>query len=429
MISRRQFLGNIGVAGIGMASGFQIPLSLAAQNYTGKLFVLIQVEGGWDPTSFCDPKVNVPGEPEINHWSRTAGIQQAGNIPYAPFGKNAAFFNKYFDRTLVINGVDAQTNSHTAGVVHTYSGRISEGFPGFSALFSAVQAPDLSMSYLNFGGFAETAGIARYTRLDDPRLFLNVTYPNRPEASSEDRYIEDADWTRIRSAQDVRLADVISKNTVLPRNLRSRQFYQSAAAGVNELRAFADLLPTPDQLEPAEMVTEFSHSSIRQQMQVALIAFQAGVSVSADLFHGSFDTHENNDVQQEPLFAYLTDAIDYLWGTAETLNLADRLIVMIASDFGRTPAYNDEDGKDHWPINSVVFMEKNASWSNRVIGTTDEGHNAITIDPVTLKADVSGTLIYPKHVHKALRRYLGIESDPIVARFPFNQIDDMAFFG
>ena len=70
MISRRQFLGNIGVAGIGMASGFQIPLSLAAQNYTGKLFVLIQVEGGWDPASFCYPKVNVPGEPEINHWSR-----------------------------------------------------------------------------------------------------------------------------------------------------------------------------------------------------------------------------------------------------------------------------------------------------------------------------------------------------------------------
>jgi hypothetical protein len=150
--------------------------------------------------------------------------------------------------------------------------------------------------------------------------------------------------------------------------------------------------------------------------------------VSADLTHGGFDTHENNDAEQAPLFAYLTDAIDYLWETAERAGLADRLIVMITSDFGRTPFYNDENGKDHWPINSFVFMEKNVGWTNRVIGTTDEGHNAISVDPVTLGADSGGIRLYPKHVHKAVRRYLGIETDPIVSRFPFSQVEDLDFF-
>ena len=168
VISRRKFLGGAGPAGLGMCGGFQIPLVAAAENYTGKLFVLIQAEGGWDPTSFCDPKVNVAGEEEINHWSRAGGVQQAGNLPYAQFGANFPFFNKYFDRMLVINGVDSQTNSHSAGVVHNWSGRISEGYPSLSALLSAVHAPGLAMSYLNFGGFSETAGVARYTRLDDP---------------------------------------------------------------------------------------------------------------------------------------------------------------------------------------------------------------------------------------------------------------------
>ena len=69
MISRRKFLGGLGLSGLGMSGGFQIPLvAAAAEDYTGKLFVLIQAQGGWDPTSFCDPKVNVAGEEEINHW-------------------------------------------------------------------------------------------------------------------------------------------------------------------------------------------------------------------------------------------------------------------------------------------------------------------------------------------------------------------------
>ena len=60
-------------------------------------------------------------------------IRQAGNIAYAPFARNAAFFEKYHRRMLVINGVDAQTNSHTVGVVHNWSGRNSEGYPTTTA--------------------------------------------------------------------------------------------------------------------------------------------------------------------------------------------------------------------------------------------------------------------------------------------------------
>ena len=43
--------------------------------------------------------------------------------------------------------------------------------------------------------------------------------------------------------------------------------------------------------------------------------------------------------------------------------------------------------------------------------------------------DTNGTIIYPKHVHKALRRYLGIEESPGAQRFPFNSTEDFAFFG
>ncbi len=35
----------------------------------------------------------------------------AGNIRYAPFARNEAFFENHHDKMLVINGVDAQTGT------------------------------------------------------------------------------------------------------------------------------------------------------------------------------------------------------------------------------------------------------------------------------------------------------------------------------
>ena len=163
-------------------SGFRIPLTHAS-DYDGKLFVFVQADGGWDPTSFCDPKSNTPGERVINHQE----IQQAGNIPYAPFARNESFFEKYHHRMLVINGVDAQTNSHTVGIVHNWSGRNSEGYPSMSALLAARYGDGLPVSYLSFGGFGDTGGLVRYTRLNNPDLLRNIARPSQ-RADREDRH-------------------------------------------------------------------------------------------------------------------------------------------------------------------------------------------------------------------------------------------------
>ena len=154
------------------------------------------------------------------------------------------------------------------------------------------------------------------------------------------------------------------------------------------------------------------------------------MAVSADLWLGGFDTHANNDPEQEWLTANLTDSVDYLWDYAEAHGVADRLVVVMGSDFGRTNFYNAADGKDHWPYGSYIVMEKNQRWTGRVVGETDELHFPYRIDPRTLRRDeTAGTLIYPKHVHKALRRYLDIEHtrrrrDGI----PFNNTEDFTFF-
>ena len=154
-MKRRTILKSL-VAAFAGVSAMRLPLANAS-DYRGKLFVFVQADGGWDPTSFCDPKANTLGERAINHWAEYDEIRQAGNIRYAPFGRNKAFFEKYYDRMLVINGVDAQTNSHTVGVVHNWSGRNSEGYPTTTALLAAYYAPAAAAPYLSFGGFSVTS--------------------------------------------------------------------------------------------------------------------------------------------------------------------------------------------------------------------------------------------------------------------------------
>ena len=405
------------------ASGFRLPLVHAA-DYRGKLFVFVQADGGWDPTSFCDPKANTPGEPVINHWAERDEVRQVGRIRYAPFAHNEAFFRKYHRRMLVINGVDAQTNSHSVGIVHNWSGRNAEGYPTTTALLAAHYAPELPVPYLSFGGFSATAGLTRFTRINNADLLRNIANPATEMFS-------DATWAALESYRAATAKRLGAAPNLLPADLRHREFYRSAFA-TEGLKAYADAIPPEDELaKTEEFAGEFRtfRSTLRRQVQLTVLAFKTGVAVSADLWLGGFDTHTNNDPDQGWLLGNLTDSVDYLWEYAEEHGVADRMVVVMGSDFGRTNFYNAAEGKDHWPIGSFVVMEKNQRWTGRAVGETDGLHFAQRINPRTLRRDDrNGTIIYPKHVHKALRRYLGIANTPGAQRFPFNNTEDFAFF-
>ena len=415
----------------GAVTGFRLPFAHAA-DYRGKFFVVVQADGGWDVTSFCDPKVNQKGQEVINHWAEGLSqddVPEAGNIPYAPFANNEAFFQNHYDKMLVINGVDAQTNSHTAGVVHNWSGRIAEGYPTLTALSASQLAPDLPIAYISFGGYAETGRLTRYTRLDNPDLLRNVAYPRG------EYYTEEA-WRAMEAHREARIEQWLAESSgLLPAQERNLDLYQSSMESSEGLEVFADAIPPHDQLKSADEIMLGSDnygSELARHAQLAVLAFKTGVAVSADLYLGGFDTHARNDPGQRWLLGNLTNGVDYLWDYAEEHGMADRMVVVMGSDFGRTNKYNSDDGKDHWPYGSYIVMEKNQPWTNRVVGETNELHYAYNIDPATLKRvddnDPTGTHIYPKHVHKALRRYLGVENTPGARRFPFNNTEDFPFF-
>ena len=431
--NRRHFLQLL--AGAGLMAGLPLPLrSLASGGsftpYTGPFFVSIEASGGWDVTSFCDPKQN----PAINHWASNGTTQSIGgsSIQYAPFAHNQRFFTRLHPHMLVVNGIDSQTNAHQAGQRHNWSGRIAEGYPSFAALAAAVYGPELPLAYLSNGGYNQTAGTINYVLMQDPGALNKLVY--------QDQFLDaGSNWDAAKYFHRQNTRDIIRRYQAerLERLLAAQPHMASRMQAALQQFALAkgnqQLLELLAQYVPQTLVDYVDDDGywnpLRRQAQIALAAYQSGLCVSTDLVTWGFDTHANHDADHTAALRRLQNGVEYLWTEAERLGIDDKLVVMISSDFSRTPSYNDGNGKDHWPISSTLFMSKNAAWANRAVGLTTASHEARLVNPDTLAIDdTNGILLQPKHMQQAMRRLAGIAEHPVCQRFPLDA-EDVNLFG
>jgi uncharacterized protein (DUF1501 family) len=167
-----------------------------------------------------------------------------------------------------------------------------------------------------------------------------------------------------------------------------------------------------------------SHPSARRlfdQAQTAFAAFEAGAAATAQINLGGFDTHTDHDNQHYPQLMDFLAAVDNIIDDAQSRGIAGRLIIVMASDFGRTNRYNTDDGKDHWPHSSVMAWAAPAWFAgNRVVGATDNLQVSRRVNRNTLALDASGIELTPEHVHQSLRQLAGIAQNPLVtSNYPF----------
>ena len=431
MMRRRDFIRSLAIGtGAAVSAGGMSRLYAAPQEYTGRLLVVLQMEGGWDVSSLCDPKSNQPGERVINHWANGNDIRRVGRIPYAPFASNNRLFGRHHRNMLVVNGVDAQTNSHSTGVLHNWSGRNAAGLPTLTALFAARHSPDAPLAYVHHGGFTDTARLIRYSRLNDHESLVELLNPIAVPWERSRNFRSTDDVSRVQRYQQAALERRLAKNSLTPRQRDNVNAYLNARTTRDSLQRFMDVMPEADAFSPDITLPNTNiYSNTLRQVQLTLLSFAAGISSASDLIMWGFDTHAQHDPQHEALFNHFADVLDYFWDYAGELGIAHRITLVIGSDFSRTPHYNADDGKDHWPIGSYIIMEENPGWGNRVVGVTDSGHNALAINPHTLQRDdVDGTLIYPKHVHQALRRHLDLDAFAQERQLGFHITEDIDFF-
>lgn len=421
-MNRRDFFKLAGLAGLTLIPGSSAATRgiattpMTPRAYEGTFWIFVNASGGWDPTMVCDPKGRASeDQPEPVNTYLTSEILTAGNINYAPIGYNDTFFQTHYQKLLVINGIDFQTNGHDSGTRHCWSGRLIEGFPALAALIAASYGPELPMSYLSFGGYDDTAGLIARTRSGNTAALGRIAYPERINPQDADSGFHSPKATElIRSARDVRRATQ-ELSATLPSERIAMGHMFTATDGANELKLLQEYLPDP----------LANDNPLRTQAQVALAAYRAGIAIAVNLNYGGFDTHGDHDNQQGARLTTLLEGVDAIWQEAEAQQVADNIVVVVGSDFGRTPHYNDNQGKDHWSVSSMMLMGKGIA-GNRVVGATTDDFQARTIDPGSLAVSEGGIRIEPQHIHYELRKMAGIHEGDFAKMFPLNPTNPLS---
>lgn len=433
-MKRRRFLKASALAGLSLAA----PLTLATRDasaeeepYAGPFWVFINAQGGWDPMFHFDPTIN-------SEFSRIYTTpEKVGNISCAPIDlatlgaeddvalqtytrSPRQFLERFGSRLTVINGINTKTNNHDVGQKVAWSGQLVGSYPALGALIAAERGPSQPMAFLSAGGYDATLGLVPLTRVVDGDSLVKLARPNAIAANDaeSDLFHTSATYNRILAAQRARLDARLGAQGLpkLKRAMSTLKLARSSDAALSRL----DL---PDELIDLPGGNLSDLERMMQQAQIALAAFDSGIGVSATLRLGGFDSHGSHDTTQPTQIMKLLGGIDFLMSEAERMGLADELVVVVGSDFGRGPAYNGTNGsagKDHWPVTSMFAMGRGIA-GDRVVGGTDDAALPRRIDPGDLSLVTSGGIeITPDLVHASLRKLAALDSGSVADRYPLS---------
>lgn len=489
-MKRREFLKMLGAAGAGATSSLGVVDLFAAHpdSYDGPLYLFVEANGGWDPTSLYDPKgyqikdyVNLANN-DFTQWINdypAANIGNVGNIFFAPppdgylgnpaqpgqFGDFSGnydisvftgqdFLTAHANRMIVVNGIDYATGSHEVGRRNCWSGsRNRAQMPNFAALVAGTIGRERALPFLNAGSYGQTAGLTVAVPINSSGqdAIFEIARPNLtvPDNLASAMYHQSDVRTRIQQARQARKDAMLGQTGDIfeQRLLRIRSSIQGwwdSDRGRSHLEAFANDLQGGFQINGGNMRGAFNlddanparrmrgASDLYQQGRIALAAYQAGVSTTAHIRIGGFDTHGNHDNRHYPRLMNLMRGVDALLEEIDNRGLRNRVVMLVGSDFGRTNHFNGDSGKDHWSIGSNIIIGPGPGNTinvggiaksvvgGRVFGATSPDQRSLKVNPNTGVPDPNGVVLTPAHIHQAFRRFAGIDGLPTVLQPQFS---------
>jgi hypothetical protein len=161
--------------------------------------------------------------------------------------------------------------------------------------------------------------------------------------------------------------------------------------------------------EPESVRERYGMSSVGQCSLLARRLVEAGCRfVSVE--NGHWDTHRKNTWSlKEVLCPPFDQGVSALIEDLSDRGMLDNTLVVVTTEFGRTPRINDLAGRDHWPNAFSIMMAGGGIQGGAVIGATDSQAAEVTDRPVTPQ-DLAATILqvlgidYAKVLHTPLGR-------------------------
>ena len=144
--------------------------------------------------------------------------------------------------------------------------------------------------------------------------------------------------------------------------------------------------------EDAKMRDRYGRNQAGQRLLMARRLVEAGVRF-VSLTYGGWDMHNNITSGFRNSMPPLDQALATLIEDLDSRGMLDKTMVMVSSEFGRTPKINPTAGRDHWPKVFSVMLAGGGVKGGLVHGASDATASEPDRDPVS-PADLATTMYH-----------------------------------
>ncbi|MEY2987335.1 MAG: hypothetical protein RJB13_856 [Pseudomonadota bacterium] len=363
-----------------------------------KKLVWIHMSGGWDILETVDPKSQSTAKLDIMY-DFSLAPRLNGASQDVRLGRWMAKTAAHGSDIVVVRGLAMGTTSHDAGSVYADTGVLSNSgnvnaasIPAIVASQSVVTIPLIQVGGGNTPktdrGLLKPVSIVRAQELE---LYRKLFPGSADERDASQRIIE---YSR-RSL--LRLQSVTGSHDRLTEIEAARSKIQAqieADVGSKLLLTDEDRLPF-EQNSESEVSRDRANLISNFALVIKLLKNQLVTSVNMSV--GGFDTHANQERTLGPRLTNFDEIFATFLGQLKAEGLLNDTLVVLYSDFGRTPKVNSNSGRDHWPVGGAL-LAGGGLLGGRAVGATDENLLALNVDENTGQASASGIQLSPIHL-------------------------------
>ncbi len=145
--------------------------------------------------------------------------------------------------------------------------------------------------------------------------------------------------------------------------------------------------------EPQQMHDLYGESNFGQGCLLARRLIENQVRY-VEVTRGGWDTHDDNFNRVSENCADLDQGLSALLMDLEVRGMLNETMVVLTSEFGRTPNINPRDGRDHWPFCFTAFMAGGGIKGGTVFGKSDKVGRNVEEGKSVSPADLNATIAY-----------------------------------
>jgi hypothetical protein len=335
------------------------------------------------------------GQTHLDTWDPKEGVETAGPTKPIETSADGVRISEYLPLTAkqmhlgtVINSLTSTQGAHEQGnyMMHTsYELRGTIRHPAMGAWLNVFQGGGNSTlpNFVYIGNDSRHPGAGFFPAAHSP---LYVNNPENGLKNIRNNAPEDRFMKRMKLADDL---DKDFRSTFQHRNVKAYvDMYDDAMAMMKseDLKAF-DLND-----EASDVRAAYGRESFGQGCLLARRLVERGVRF-VEVSLGGWDTHNANFVRVPELCDVLDKGLSSLVADLNSRGLLEDTLIVLTSEFGRTPDINQNVGRDHYPKAFSAVMFGGGVRGGYTYGKTDKEGREVVENKVKIQ-DLNASIGY-----------------------------------